>query len=113
MFVFNANIGYDSLLLALSPLENESFYCADDHLQLIDCVLAFHSKNRSNLFSSIADLCPTNKVISTIISNRCFWCAIHFFSLAVEGVVSTHRNIVDMVNFIMIKLCGAVEQAQV
>ena len=64
------SVGYDSVCLAFSPLENEETYSEQEHMDLIEFVLQTFGKRTSHIVAIVADNCTTNRSISRLMQTR-------------------------------------------
>lgn len=111
-FSSNALNGYNSILLAFSPLENEESLNADEHIKFLDITLDKYQKSWENVACLIGDNCSTNRSIARKMKKSFVGCASHRFNLAVKDYLKTYENILSKVNELMKKLKKLVPSAK-
>lgn len=103
--------GYSSVLLGLSPLENEETQCANEHYDLLNYVLGIYGKGVANVVALIGDNCATNRSLSRLFSCSFVGCASHRFNLAVKDLLLPHKDIILKVAEMMKKLRAPLKRA--
>ena len=96
--------GYDSALLAFSPLFSETRFTANDHYQFLEWVLSVYGKTMSDVIAIIGDNAEVNKALSNLCEKPLIGCASHRFNLAVSLFLKEHTEIIAKISDIMIKL---------
>ena len=96
--------GYDSALLAFSPLFSETSFTANDHYQFLEWVLSVYGKTMSDVIAIIGDNAEVNKALSNSCEKPLIGCASHRFNLAVSLFLKEHTEIIAKISDIMIKL---------
>ena len=96
--------GYDSALLAFSPLFSETSFTANDHYQFLEWVLSVYGKTMSDVIAIIGDNAEVNKALSNLCEKPLIGCASHRFNLAVSLFLKEHTEIIAKISDIMIKL---------
>lgn len=81
--------GYSSVLLGLSPLENEETQCANEHYDLLNYVLGIYGKGVANVVALIGDNRGTNRSLSRLFFCSFVGCASYRFNLAVKDCYHT------------------------
>lgn len=96
--------GWDKVLLALSPMGDETSQNADEHIQFIDRSLEFFGKSRSNVVALIGDNCAVNTSIATKAKLYFIGCSSHRFNLAVQDHLDDYHEEIAQVRSIMVLL---------
>ena len=99
--------GYSTVLLAFSPLQDETCFTAQAHLEFISWVLEnVYSKSMSNVVALIGDNCETNKCLANLCKLPLIGCASHRLQLAVTKYLQeySYEPILKKVYTIMTKL---------
>lgn len=102
----------NEVILALSPLEDESNLGAVEHKKLLDFVLPVFNKDMSNVVALIGDIVSTNKSLAVLCGCGFVGCASHRFNLAVKDVLNVHADLIDVVHKIMAKLRHLIPSAK-
>lgn len=93
--------GYDSVLLALSSLDNEESEKADEHYAFMKFVLSVFGKKMEDIVAIMGEKCSTNKALPTSVGCGFSGCCSHRFNLAVTPLMEEHSGVVVSVNKIM------------
>ena len=90
--------GYKRVLLAFSPLLDETRMDADEHFNFIDYHLGLFDKTTDNIVSLTGDNCSNNKALANKLSCYFVGCASHRFNLAINDYIIQHETTIDMAN---------------
>lgn len=96
--------GYESVLLAFSPMGDEKSLDAAEHYKFIKKTLELFKKSLDNVVAFIADNCSTNKSAARISVVPMIGCASHRFNLAVMDIVNQNKKEVEKVRSLMVIL---------
>jgi len=99
-----SELGYNSVLLAFSPFEDESSQDAIHHLDFTKWVLSNYGKSFANVIALIGDNCATNRRFATLAKTNFVGCASHRFNLAVKDMIEESNDIVQKIHDLMKKL---------
>ena len=111
-FPSRKNRGYESRLLALSPLEDETSLSADEHIEFLSYVLGLYTKSWENIVCLIADNVNTNKSISTKTKKPMIGFASYRFNFAVRNILHQEDELITKINTIMLELKNLVLSAE-
>ncbi len=103
-FSSKKNNGYDTHLLAISPLEDGASLNAQEHHQFLKYVLELFGLSWQNVAFLIGDNVSTNKSLSRITNIPFIGCASHRFNLAIRDILKTEQFIIDKVLQVMVRL---------
>lgn len=97
--------GYSTVLLAFSPLCDETQLTAQAHYDFIAWVLdSVYNKSMDNVVAIIGDNCEVNKAMCNLAGLPLIGCASHRFNLAVKKWLQQYEPVLYKVNSIMSKL---------
>ena len=96
--------GYESVMLAFSPMFCETEFGADEHYEFISWVLSVYGKTFENVIAIIGDNVSVNKALSTKCNLPLIGCASHRFNLAVKEHLKPQCAILEKINNLMGKL---------
>ncbi|RHZ25905.1 hypothetical protein DYB26_007287 [Aphanomyces astaci] len=102
-FPNDSHRGYEKILLAMSPMNEEDSLSAAAHVQYLDFVLGVYGKDRENVVALIGYNCSTNRAFSRLAGVPMTGCASHRFNLFVDDVLAEHEELLVAVNAIMKK----------
>jgi hypothetical protein len=85
------------ILLAFSPLLEESDMGAENHKELICFVLGIFGKDLSNVICIVGDNCNLNKRLADICGAPLVGCAAHRFNLAVSEYLCQYEDLLTNV----------------
>lgn len=107
IFASFPGVFYDSkpqlILLAFSPLEDETNFTSNNYVEFIEEILSFYEIPLSKLIAITGDNCSTNKAMCDKLKKPLLGCRSHRFNLAVE-------EFLDMFLFDEIKIISEVMQ---
>ena len=95
---------YETMLLAFTPLIDETCLNSAEHCRLIEETLELYGKDLDNVVAFICDNCELNKSICDTLNKPMIGCASHRFSIAVSDYVADKLDIINKVQALMIKL---------
>ena len=81
---WESNSGFESALLAFSPMLSETDFSAVEHKKFIEFVLSLFDKTIENVVAITGDNCEMNKRLATILGLPLIGCAYYRFNLAVK-----------------------------
>ncbi|ETV82390.1 hypothetical protein H257_05042 [Aphanomyces astaci] len=87
-FPNNYHRGYEKVLLAMSPMNEEDSLSAAAHVQYLNFVLGVYAKDRGNVVALIGDNCSTNRAFARTADAPMIGCASHRFNLFVGDVLA-------------------------
>jgi len=108
--------GYSTVLLAFSPLHDETEFTAKAHYEFVKWVLeSVYNKSMDNIVAIIGDNCETNKAMCDLCELPFIGCASHRFNLAVKNWLEKYEPVLNKVNVLMgklknLKLSGALRR---
>ncbi|KAF0706983.1 hypothetical protein AaE_013834 [Aphanomyces astaci] len=111
-FSNDSHRGYEKVLLAMSPMNEEESLSAAAHVQYLDFVLGVYGKDRENVVALIGDNCSTNRAFARLAGVPMIGCASHRFNLFVGDVLAEHEELLVAVNTIMKKLTNIIPSAK-
>lgn len=97
-------LGYEKVLLALSPFFDEDSQSADAYFEFTEFVLGVYGRNINNVTAMIGDNCKTNKSFVDKTGRGFIGCASHRFNLAVKDLIAEHEPAITKVHELMKKL---------
>lgn len=92
------------ILLAFSPLEDESRLTAQEHERFMEFVLQNVHKTWDNVVCFVGDNCSINKSLAKRLEIPMICCHGHRFNLALQDLLKTYKEILDKVSKIMLQL---------
>ncbi|RHZ39796.1 hypothetical protein DYB31_005002 [Aphanomyces astaci] len=104
--------GYEKVLLALSPMNDEDSLSAAAFLDFFDFVLDVYGKQRRNVVALIGDNCATNRAFTRLAGIPMVGCASHRFNLFVGDVLADYEDLLCAVHAIMKKLSNIIPAAK-
>lgn len=96
--------GYETVLLAFSPMLVETGFSANAHIDLIEFVLEVYGKSLDNVVSICADNAEVNKAVASRCNLPLVGCSSHRFNLAIMDFLKPHDKLLNKVNILMGKL---------
>lgn len=111
-FMDEAKECFDKVLLALSPLEDETDLGAVEHKRMLEWVLSVFGKDLSNVVALIGDNVSTNKALALLVGCGFVGCASHRFNLAVKDLIGQEWALVEVVQKVMLKLRNLIPAAK-
>lgn len=100
----NNGKNYSSVLLAVSPLLDETTLTASAHEETISYILSVYDKSWENVVAIIGDNVSTNKALASLVGRFLIGCASHRFNLAVCDIIESNSDTVQAIRSIMVKL---------
>ncbi len=100
----NTENGFKGVLVALSPLEDETKQDANEHYEFLKFVLGTFSQSLSNVAALIGYNCSSNLSLAAMCKVLFIECASHRFNLAVNVIIKTHQRSVKQVHAVMNKI---------
>ncbi|RHY49566.1 hypothetical protein DYB30_011046 [Aphanomyces astaci] len=100
--------GYEKVLLALSPINDEDSLSAAAFLEFFDFVLDVYGKQ----VALIGDNCASNRVFTRLAGIPMVGCASHRFNLFVGDVLADYEELLCAVHAIMKKLSNVIPAAK-
>lgn len=100
----NDMLPYSNVLLALSPLLDETTLSATSHQETIKYILSVYNKTWENVVALTGDNVSTNKALAGLVSLPLIGCASHRFQLAIQDKLSEHSEKIENIHKIMVKL---------
>lgn len=94
----------ERVLLAFSPLRDESDYSAASHAAFILDQLAGYKKTIQNVVCLVGDNCNTNIAVAEQLGVPLVGCASHRFNLEVQEFLGKHERLLQRVHELMKKL---------
>ncbi|RQM29283.1 hypothetical protein B5M09_013613 [Aphanomyces astaci] len=104
--------GYEKVLLALSPMNDEDSLSAAAFLDFFDFVLDVYGKQRRNVVALIGNNCATNRAFTRLAGIPMVCCASHRFNLFVGDVLADYEDLLCAVHAIMKKLSNIIPAAK-
>jgi hypothetical protein len=104
--------GYEKVLLAFAPMNDESSLNADEHIKFVEVVLSSYGKWWNNVAALIGDNCSTNRCMARKAQVNFIGCASHRFNLAVKDILAKYEDSLCKVNALMKKLKTLVASAK-
>lgn len=104
MFPVDNLIGYEKLLLKLSPMNNESSQSAQAHFDFLKFLLFVYDRNLFDVVALVGDNTSTTRAFSMKLGHSFIGCHSHCFCLAVKDLIEEHRQVVENGQAIMRKL---------
>ncbi len=100
-------MGYDKILLAFSPMEDETNQGVENYIEFLQFVLDVYDRSLDDVVSLTGDNCAVNKAID----NKCtqigplqfLGCASHRFNLYVKSMITSNESHIFRVRAIMQK----------
>lgn len=87
-FPVRNSLGYDKVLLALSPMGNEESLDANENFQFLVLLLSLFGKSMTNVVAVIRDNCSTNRCRSRRIGPIFVGCHSHRLNLSVQDILA-------------------------
>ncbi|RQM21052.1 hypothetical protein B5M09_013373 [Aphanomyces astaci] len=100
--------GYEKVLLALSPMNDEDSLRAAAFLEFFDFVLDVYGKRRRNVVALIGDNCATNRAFYRLAGIPMVGCASHRFNLFVGDVLADCEDLLCAVHATIKKLSNII-----
>lgn len=92
------------VMLAFSPLLDESDMSARSHKKWLKYHLKVFGKSLSNVICFIGDNMPTNQSLANLCGKPLLGCAAHRFNLEVQKFLLPYTNLLNRVHQLMVKL---------
>lgn len=103
-FPTDNSVGFDTRLLTVSPMNDESKLDEDEYIEFMSYVLGLYQKSLENVICMIGDIVSVNSSISTKTGVPLVGSASHRFNLVVQDVLSCDMELLTKVNLLMVKL---------
>lgn len=104
----NDYLGFELLLLAMSPFEDESNFTGDNYITFINQTLGQYEIDLNNVKKRVlflvGDNCTTNVSISTKMNIPLIGCYSHRLNLACKQIFTAEKHLIDKVDELMKKL---------
>ena len=100
----NEPCGYQTVMLAFSPMLTEESFTAKDHFDFLTWVLQLFEKSFQNVVAICGDNVEVNKCLANMCNLPLIGCASHRFNLGVEEFLKPNEAILCKVNQLMGKL---------
>ena len=101
-----------TILLAFSPLLDETDLSAKRQLEFLEATLCVFKKSKANVSFLVGDNCSTNVKISRDMKLPLIGCASHRFNLAVNCYLKFYDSTITKVNELMKKMSSIKRRAQ-
>lgn len=84
--------GYSTLFLFPSPLDDKCSHLSEEHAKLLNFVVEYYGRKRSNIVCITCNNCTTNKSMTKLMNIDFVRCASHRYNLASRSITQVHER---------------------